>query len=185
MPTTEPPRQLQMIRPHLDALPALQLHPEYSLRCYGSGDEAAWAAIMNDCIGSDWTAERCRTELIERPGFRADGLYFAVKGDEVVGTACAWVSPPGQGDVADVHMVGVSPEHRGHNLGYAVTLAALWWMNEHGFKRAHLSTDDWRLPAIETYLRLGFEPVLYDRAHRDRWARVYEQLGRDVPWDRS
>ena len=51
-------------------------------------------------------------------------------------------------------------------------------MKDLGLKECLLSTDDWRLPAIRTYLELGFEPD-YDEADgvsKARWAAVREKL---------
>src|SRR3712207_5588670 len=87
------PRQLQMRLERLDALPALEVPAGVGLRTYRPGDEAHWAQIMNDCIGQDWTAERCLRELVERPEFRADACFFATVEDLPVGSATAWLHP--------------------------------------------------------------------------------------------
>jgi mycothiol synthase len=39
-----------------------------------------------------------------------------------------------------------------------------------------LETDDFRLPAIASYLGQGFVPQYADLDHEDRWSRVFEQL---------
>jgi mycothiol synthase len=41
---------------------------------------------------------------------------------------------------------------------------------------AVLETDDWRLAAIRTYLRLGFEPDPVEEEHAARWRRVLKIL---------
>jgi mycothiol synthase len=30
-----------------------------------------------------------------------------------------------------------------------------------GYRHIHLDTEDWRLPALKIYLRLGYKPLLY------------------------
>jgi len=40
-----------------------------------------------------------------------------------------------------------------------------------------LETDDYRLPAIKTYLNLGFEPLLVHENQRDRWRNILSALG--------
>lgn len=184
---SQPPerRQLMMRRPNLDGLPRLVVPSGYALRSYRRGDEAAWAAIMNTGIGSDWTAERCVEYLTGQPQFRADGLFFTTVGDTAgpaIGSACAWTEHPDERDEGLVHMVCVLPEHRGHGLGRVVTLAVLRYMRQHGFRSARLRTDDWRRSAIRAYLSLGLEPLYPPDAapgddHRARWAAVIEQLG--------
>jgi mycothiol synthase len=171
------PQQLEMSRPHLEELPTLAIPGGSGLRTFVPGDEEHWVRIMNDCIGSAWTVERCRAELVERPEFRADGCFFALVEGIPQGTATAWVKPELVGETGYVHMVGAAPSYRGRGLGLLVTLAALHWFRAHGFRRAVLHTDDWRLPAIGVYRRLGFEPVLIDDEHARRWAEVEEKLG--------
>ncbi len=41
----------------------------------------------------------------------------------------------------------------------------------------NLCTDDWRLPAVKTYLNLGFEPEIIHESHPARWKAVFETLG--------
>jgi mycothiol synthase len=176
-----------MLRPTLDGLPSLEealaaLPERYALRTYRPGDEAAWAEIMNTGIGSGWTAERCRDFLIKRSEFRPDGLFFAARdlgnGEEIVGTTCAWRGNAVERRTGIVHMVCVHPAHRGHRLGYALVLATLRYFRDHGFERAILSTDDFRLSAIRTYLDLGFSPDLKEPGHGARWAEVAARLAR-------
>ena len=51
-------------------------------------------------------------------------------------------------------------------------------MVREGRQRAFLSTDDFRLPAIRTYLKLGFEPYLVHENQRERWRKVLAAIGR-------
>jgi mycothiol synthase len=164
--------QLRMRRPTLTDLPRVQIAAPFELRCYQPGDEAAWAAIMNTGIGTDWTAERCRRELTRLPHFDPAGLFFATAGGEPIGTACSWSDFLPDVTAGWVHMVCVRPEHRGHGLGYQLTLQVLHRLHDRGFANAWLDTDDFRLPAIRAYLALGFEPVLTHPSHPDRWRAV-------------
>lgn len=75
-------------------------------------------------------------------------------------------------------MVCVRPEHRGHRLGYWLTLATLHYFRDHGFQQAILDTDDFRLPAIREYLDLGFEPEYTHPSHTERWERIRAELQR-------
>lgn len=176
------PEQLKMIRPHLEGLPELEIPELCVLRAYQPGDDEHWVRIMNDSIGSGWTAEKFRAEMISRPEFRAGAIFIAVLRGVPQGTAAAWptLRPPDESEGAEgyVHMVGVSPEARGHGLGWLVTLATLRWFQERGFARVFLTTDDWRLPAISIYLKLGFQPVIPNEEHAERWAAVRRELAK-------
>ena len=45
-----------------------------------------------------------------------------------------------------------------------------------GYTRIYLKTDDWRLPAIKTYLKLGFIPFLFLPDMEGRWRDVCEKF---------
>jgi mycothiol synthase len=172
----ERPRQLRMRFSSLDALPPLAVPDGCGLRTYLPGDEAHWARIMNDCIGENWTAERCLAELVNRPEFTPEACFFATVDGVPEGTATAWRSAAVAAGTGYVHMVGVSPAARGKSLGYLVTLATLHWFHEHRYQEVVLDTDDWRLPAIGVYFKLGFQPVLFDEGHAQRWEAVRRKL---------
>jgi len=167
--------QLQMVRVSLDGLPPVEVPAGYRLRTYRPGDEAAWCRLVNDGIGGDYTEEKCRQELIERPSFDPDDLFFVEHDGEVVGTACA-LRADEEGKPGILHMVVVSPEHRGHGLGRVLVAAVLHRFRELGYTTVALSTDDFRLPAIATYLSLGFQPKYTHDSHQERWRAIRDRL---------
>jgi mycothiol synthase len=171
-----PQPQLEMRRPHLDRIPEYPLPDDCGLRAYRPGDEVAWAEIMNECVGSGWTAEKCRKSLLEQPQFEAAGLFFAVCGTRPVGSACAWRKTAEERTVGYLHMVGVLRSHRGKRLGWAVSAEVLRYLRHRGFAEVRLLTDDWRLSAIRSYLGMGFEPHPSHESHPERWKKVHEQL---------
>ena len=71
----------------------------------------------------------------------------------------------------------MSPRFQGQGLGYAVCLAVLRSAAALGDTVVYLGTEDFRLPAIYTYLKLGFEPWLYDPRTMDRWEGILTSLG--------
>ena len=173
-----------MCRPSLEELPALAVPDGYALRTYREGDEAAWGAIMEspEGIGREWTVEKVRASMMEKPQFEAAGLFFvtcAAENERAVASACAWRSPSAPPDMGHVHMVCALPEHRGKGLGRLVTLATLRYMRDRGDRAAQLQTDDFRLAAVRTYLALGFVPVyVEDEAsdHVARWSEVFRKV---------
>jgi mycothiol synthase len=175
-----------MKRPHLDRLPELQVPAGYRLRTYRPSDEHAWGLIMGSegGIGHDWTPERVREQLIDRPQFWPDGLFFATcdaEGGRPVASACAWRQHPAETAQGILHMVCALPEHRGRGLGRLVSLAVLHYFRQRGFQWVELSTDDFRLAAIKTYLGLGFIPVYLPDPdgvddHEARWSAIFAAL---------
>lgn len=71
------------------------------------------------------------------------------------------------------------PDFRGNHLGYAVCLAAMYRLFYSGRRTFTLLTDDFRLPAIRTYLKLGWHPFMADETMPDRWKAVAEKLQMD------
>lgn len=171
------PRQLRMVRPDLDNLPKLELPLGYGMRTYREGDEVHWANIISDSFGGKQrTAEDTRNEITGQERFVPDGFYFATHDGTPVGTACAWRQTVDETEVGYVHMVGVASAHTGHKLGKWVSLAVLIYFREHGFRCAMLDTDDFRIPAIKTYLNLGFVPVYIEDGQPKRWQVIFEKL---------
>lgn len=171
------PRQLRMVRPNLNDLPELKLPQGYDIRTYRKGDERHWARIISDSFGGrERTAQDTQHEITSRDVFVPDGLYFATHRDTPVGTACAWRQSVDEKDIGYVHMVGVVAEHTGHKLGKWVSLAVLHYFRDNGFRCAMLDTDDFRIPAVKTYLNLGFIPVYVEEGQAERWQKVFEEL---------
>lgn len=174
-------RQLRMVRPNLEDLPELVIPEGYGLRSYIKGDEIHWANIITDSFGgSKRTAEDTRREILERDVFVPDGLFFTTYEDTPVGTACAWRQSVDETEVGYVHMVGVESKHTGYKLGKWVSLAVLYYFRDNGFICSMLDTDDFRIPAIKTYLNLGFIPLFLEDTQHSRWKQIFETL--DLPF---
>jgi len=178
MAAPEPPApQLSMLKPDLDGLPAPLLPQGYRLSTYRPGWGAHWCRIMADSFGQDPEKYEFDRMMRSDPAFRPERVFFVVFGDTPVATASAWYLPDLMPDAGTLHYLGVVRAHQGKRLGYWVSLAALRRMAEEGRSRARLLTDDSRLPAIKTYLNLGFEPLPVHESHRRRWAAVFDELG--------
>lgn len=187
MEDTAPARQLPQLRMEIRGL-AKRLSSEsgptpparYGLRTFRPGDEDAWLALLQSGEFGAW--DRVRLDLMLRnPHVRVphDGIFFATVDDRPVGTASTYLHPVDDRIDPELGWVVVNPSHRGHGLGSLVCQAVLEYVGRLGYDHAYLLTDDFRLPAIKTYLRLGFEPVLTDPSHPARWAAIHRQLSVD------
>ena len=79
-----------------------------------------------------------------------------------------------------VHMVKALESERGKGLGHSMARYALRIFAERGVERAVLTTDDFRIAAIKTYLDAGFRPVIMEDPASDmnsRWDAVLAKLG--------
>lgn len=171
--------QLAMVRVDLDDLPAVELPDGYSIRSYRPGDAAAWCEIITESFGGKRELSHFEGTMRADFPFRPERILFVTHGDELVATASAWCKPDWDVEAGYIHMVGCRPSHAGKGLGYAVSLAVLHRHVEDGRKRACLHTDDFRVPALKTYLRLGFVPRLVHENQRERWRAALENLGRN------
>lgn len=181
MKTSTPDRgtpQLVMARMHLQDLPEVQLEPGYTLRHFAIGDEAGWNILISKTFKSLYDFDGT---LLADPFYHPERVFFVEHSDEIVATACAWRSDKWGKNTGVLHMVGASPEHRGHHLGFQVSLAALHRLVREGIHHAVLQTDDDRVPAIATYLKLGFAPYLIDPNQAERWNIIYRCLGMLFP----
>lgn len=176
--------QLVMCRDPLAGLGPVELPAGYALRHYRGGDEEQWEAIIAESFGGGQGPYEFDKRIRSRPGFLPERVLFVARGEVLVGTASAMREGEAGREHGYLHMVGVRPAHQGRRLGHWVSLAALHRMAAEGLTRATLRTDDFRIPAIKTYLRLGFEPVLVHDSQRGRWRAVFGALGRGAEYER-
>jgi len=174
-------QQLQMVWPQarLNDPPAWTVPGGYALRTYGAADRGAHVRLMRSAGFADWT-EAALDGALER--CLPSGLFLIVQSADgpPVATAMALHNPcehhPSGGELG---WVAADPEHRGKGLGYCVCAAATARFLDAGYGDLYLRTDDFRLPAIKTYLNLGWVPFLFAPNMQDRWRTVCRQLGLD------
>ncbi len=169
--------QLRMRRPDLRKLPPVRLPEGCALRSYRPGDDAHWVRIIAESFGEEADHISFEQRMRTDPAFRPERVFFITKDDDPVATASAYYKPTEDPAAGVLHYVGVLTEHHGRKLGYWVCLAALHRMAAEGRAAAWLSTDDFRAPAIKTYLNLGFLPLLVHENQRERWRRVLAGMG--------
>ena len=168
--------QLEMFRDHLCDLPEIENASAYAIRTYCPGDEAAWCRIMEGNVGSNWTVQKCRENLIWDSRFQAENLFFIIHEGEPIASACAWRADDQSPAIGEIHMVAVLSDHRGKGLGHLLNALVLHRLKALGYQKAHLKTDDWRLPAIKTYLTAGFQPLNTHESHPERWEAIVAKL---------
>ncbi|OGF45563.1 MAG: hypothetical protein A2452_10370 [Candidatus Firestonebacteria bacterium RIFOXYC2_FULL_39_67] len=173
-PDTE--NQLVMKKKYLNTHLESRCHKGYNIRAFKQGDEEGWIKLVNECVGSNYDLNSAQKSLFKSDKFDPKGLFFAVKGKEIAGTACAWSDKYITGKKCTLHMVAVYPKHRGKGLGYSLSLAVLDYFRKRSSEEVYLRTDDFRLGAIKSYLDLGFEPVPVNDLHKWRWSKVLEKL---------
>ena len=148
----------------------------YLLRQYRPEDEKSYLALMDMAGFKNWTAATLK------PWFDRllpDGFYVIEHrpSKKVVATAMATHYPrPEYPFGGALGWVAGDPEHSGRGLGQAVCAAVLRRFARAGYRNIYLYTDDFRLPAIRIYLRLGFKPHLTGPDMEKRWRKVCAEL---------
>ena len=167
--------QLFMRQPDLSGLPpAPPLEPGYVLRPAVPGDHEQLASLLSEAYGDPWDAQRVAGEF--SPGNGVEATYVVAGPSGVVATAAARRLPERYPDAGYLHYVGARSSERGKRLGEVVTRQVLAHFAAAGLHQVVLETDDFRRPAIWTYLRLGFVPEPRVPGDAVRWSRVLSGL---------
>lgn len=173
-----PKEQLHMLWPteQLKSPPPVNVAAGYTLRTYRPEDAEGMIALMHLAGFDGWSKESLQGTLkIILP----DGLFFTVHQatGALTATAMATHNP------LDIHPFGGElgwvagdPQHAGKGLGTAVCAAVTERFLRAGYSRIYIRTDDWRLPAIKIYLKLGYLPFLFQSDMEQRWSSVCKEL---------
>jgi mycothiol synthase len=173
---------MYMLWPHGRALPDVPPIPvAYSLSVVQSENiDIARPIIETDGLLSDSGWSRFRDAVVP------DGMFVIQERASAawVGAISAVHNPvatrfyfPGGGELG--YLV-VAPEHRRRGLGAALITAALRRLHRGGYRHIFLGVQSWRLPAIRSYLGLGFQPFIHAPELVPRWESVFAALGREV-----
>jgi predicted dehydrogenase/GNAT superfamily N-acetyltransferase len=177
----KPRDQLQMIWPEdlLDALPTPNIPSGYELRQYRPEDKEPYIRLMHRAGFTYWNEEM----LDQMLAAALPGGFFVlehVSSGAVVATATAAHIPtqryPFGGELS---WVAADPDHCGKGLGLAVSAGAVRRFLAAGYRCIYVQTDDFRLPALKTYLKLGFRPLSDTADMEARWRKVLDALD----WD--
>lgn len=170
--------QLRMIN-KMGTIPPFTIADGYTIRMYQEGDVPAWVDICHHgLIGENEGLEAWDAYMLSIKELVPERDVFFVCDPEgtPIATCTAFIQANG---VALMHMLAAKPEARGHKLGWAMTTFSMNKLDKEMPKEnrmLRLKSDDWRLPAVLSYLRAGFQPVLFDVDMDTRWQKVCDNL---------
>jgi mycothiol synthase len=181
-------QQLRMTWPYPKEIEVEEIPAGYFLRSFQNGDEEEYIRLLNSCELGKWDLQRLEAEMKVNP-LAPEGIFFITGDDRIVATALAsYRGAVGQNsnnqdlqNLVELGWVAVLPEERGKGLAKIICSRVIKFMLDKGYKNIYLLTDYWRLPALKTYLRLGFEPQIRDSDELCLWKKICEELG----WDFS
>ena len=166
--------QLQM-RHVLEVLPPVRPLPEgYNLRIAIREDSDAISVVLTDAFGEPWDAQKVHRELFDDPNVPI--TFVVERMGNVVATASYQTKPQTDPEDAWLHWVGVHSNERGKALGALVTREVLLEAVRRGRRSVYLTTDDFRLAAINVYVKLGFVPDSWHESHAMRWESIFKHM---------
>lgn len=171
-----PRRQLEMIRGD-DPVPAVPRPVAgYMLRKVNLDDRHSYSQTFRTAFDEPSPfADLIRNMLPEG--------FFVVEhqptGTVVAASTAAKYPKAQHPDGHSLQWVVAHSDHLGTGSGRATVAAATQVLAESAPRYSYLSTDDFRLPAINIYLKLGWQPLLFQQEQIARWVTVFEKLGMD------
>lgn len=156
------------------------LPPGYSFSNYkDASDNAPWVECCKQgLLADDATDEAFDERITVNPNIHLqEDVFFLDYEGEHIGTVTAFSDPNTR--LGDMHMVGIRPDFRGKGLGKYLNQVTLCHLRERDITAVFLTTDEWRVAAVKSYLRAGFLPVQYDVGMEERWEAMLETLGID------
>ena len=161
-----------MMRRYAEANPKAS---EEELKEYDGKLADGWLLACESLNGSIKPRETFYKDMIGDPDCGAERIFYIVRrsDDFIGGTATAKINP----ETPSLHMVGAANCCKGQGLSLSVCAAATNAMIDAGIRSIRLLTNDFRIPALKTYLKLGYMPWYYLEDMRDRWNVVFDELG--------
>ena len=168
--------QLEMIRGN-EVVPSVpDLPPGYDLRLVSLEDKHSYAQTFVTAFDDPSPFGDLLKHSLPEGFFVVEHLPTGM----VVAASTAAVYEKSQHpDGHSLQWVVAHSDHRGTGAGRVTIAAATRVLADQATNYSYLSTDDFRIPAISIYLKLGWKPLLYQEGQIPRWATVFEVLGKE------
>ncbi len=169
--------QLEMVRPSTARVDVPPVPEGYLLRQFRAGDEGRY----DDLFHLAFADEGRFPEALERT---LEGGFFVIehlRSGELVSSCQAWRGSimPRHPDAGNMGWLVTDPSHTKKGLGTIVAASATNRLAAEGYQRPCLGTEDFRIAAISTYLKLGWRPYVYREDMVPRWRSIFVRLGRE------
>ncbi len=171
--------QLKMIF-HGDKVNEYPLPEGYRIEYYNGSPKQVedWINICKDGVGllTDDPHRDFNDFILNMNGLAPNNdLIFVVSPEgERTATIAFFIDP--EDNTGLLHMVCCSEKFRGKGIGNAMTSYAIKQLLDRGAYDIKLRTDDFRIPAICSYLRFGFEPLYFCDGMEERWVKIFDTI---------
>jgi mycothiol synthase len=148
----------------------------YVLRQFQTEDKQKY----NDLFHLAFADEGRFPEILRRT---LHGGFFVVEhlaSHELVASCLAMrgSSSPRHPEAGQLGWLVTDPSHTRQGLGTIVSASATNRLAAAGYSRPFLGTEDFRIPAIAIYLKLGWRPHIYHDNMESRWKDIFDSVGR-------
>ena len=159
--------------PEADRIPQLEVPDGFEIRQLRSGEERQYLALRTMSGFSEWDMAKLR-EYQSGPAKRIMVLVDKSTGTLAQAASAESFTEEGTGQFG---WLLSNPDYRGRGLGRPISIATMQALKEEGFRRFVIFTDDFRVPALRIYLKLGWHPVYHAEDMEARWKAIGEKLG--------
>tara|TARA_B100001245_G_scaffold69425_1_gene48805 strand:+ start:1220 stop:1837 length:618 start_codon:yes stop_codon:yes gene_type:complete len=149
----------------------IKLSKKYSLNEYSKDLDKTWIELL--CMGEfdgEWN-ENTFNEFIS-PIERQKGSKVILENNTAIAATFASAVIYENKEIGRLDFVVTHPDHRKKGLGKNICIAVINHFIEKKYEKVILQTDDWRIPAIAVYLKLGFKPVFTTKELEKRWNEI-------------
>jgi mycothiol synthase len=151
---------------------------EFVLRTYRDSDEVDYRDLVENTFGHRFELDYWLERVVD------DGFVIVEHepSGKIAATCMAARYPTERyPDGGNLGWLAARSEFQGNGLGFIVSAAVTKCLVDEGFTNIFLETDDWRLPAIAIYLKLGWTPNPFSVDMASRWSDVERQLSAPRP----
>ena len=148
----------------------------FYLRTYKKTDEKGLLEMVRLSGLAQWNESEFETIA---SNFLPNGFFVVVEsGSEKIVAAMGARHTPNKlhPNAGDIGWLCSHPSYSGKGLGYVAAAAATNRLLEIGYSNIYVNTDDYRLPAIKIFLRLGYQPLMYNSNIENRWRIIFENF---------
>lgn len=169
---------VRMIRKNLDDIPEYSLPAGYSIRWYQPGYEKYWQAVQ--LLADEYT--RVTPDLFEEQFGKDTQLlserqcFLCDSKDNIIGTATAWLDNSSEKSLGRIHWLAIVPKQQGKGLAKPLLTTICKRLKELGHRKAYLTTQTVRIPAINLYAKFGFAPVIDSDRDREIWEKLQKNI---------
>jgi GNAT superfamily N-acetyltransferase len=153
---------LSMFCSTLDNIPQFALPNGYTMRPYQKGDIQHWLDFHiplfdeGDITEALFWREYGRDETV-----LAQRQFYMMHDDKVMGSISAWFGDEERDiHLGRIHWIVLHEGYRGKGLSKPLLAFTMNKLKELGHTQAYLTTDTDLIPAINLYLKFGFQPEI-------------------------